>query len=128
MGNVTFFAAVLAAVTLLGPLSSQSQALVVTHDTLGVIFSDDVEGEGVDNAMVAEIGTWVPHDSTQRPDTTIPNLITGDSSSYEYGGGPTAAFDGDNYVHRDRRSGTHEISAKFDLSGQTYSLHRHGCA
>ena len=86
MGRISLFAAVLAAIAVLGPFSSVSQAWIVTHDGV-TIFSDDQESEGVGAEMVAEVGSYGYYG------TTSPLLITGDSSG-EASGGPGAAFAG----------------------------------
>ena len=106
MGRISLFAAVLAAIAVLGPFSSVSQAWIVTHDGV-TIFSDDQESEGVGNVMEAEVGSY------GYVGTTSPLLITGDSSG-QASGGPGAAFNGDNYNRKSRNDATHQQEAVFD--------------
>ena len=108
MGRISLFAAVLAAIAVLGPFSSVSQAWIVTHDGV-TIFSDDQESEGVGAEMVAEVGSY------GYVGTTSPLLITGDSSG-EASGGPGAAFNGDNYNRKSRNASpaTHQQEAVFE--------------
>ena len=106
MGRISLFAAVLAAIAVLGPFSSVSQAWIVTHDGV-TIFSDDQESEGVGNVMEAEVGSY------GYVGTTSPLLITGDSSG-QASGGPGAAFNGDNYNRKSRNVAQHMQEAVFD--------------
>ena len=107
MGRISLFAAVLAAIAVLGPFSSVSQAWIVTHDGV-TIFSDDQESEGVGNVMEAEVGSY-----GYVGGTTSPLLITGDSSG-EASGGPGAAFNGDNYNRKSRNVSQHMQEAVFE--------------
>lgn len=111
-----FVIAILTVVAVLAPMSGATRAFLVTHDTAGVLFFDDLN-EPIGTRPIAEVGTW---------GGGVTEMIAGGVI-----GGPAGAANGNTYLERWRgpdpsRSGASSIvdmEAVFTQPVSTGQLH-----
>ena len=101
-------ATIFTAIAVLGLMSSTSQALLVTHSTGETLFFDDMEG----SVVSAEIGTWA------HPAASPVGMTNG----AVFGGGPTAAANGNDYQYTTRGT-TGESQAYFTHTVSSGTVH-----